>query len=412
MTIAYYRHISERALLERGTCWRGRRSLQLVGGAAEPWPWPWLGVVSMSRAMMVSSDNGASGGLAAGMSVLEAGGSALDAVEAACRVVEADLAESSVGRAGVPNALGEVRLDAQIMDGETLQAGSVGAVRNCCHVITLARHVMEGTPHVMIVGDGAEHLARELGLDDAHPGGATPLLTPDADALWRAALRKQFGDDIDLDDPTAAWRGSADERYPPLREWAELLRPRPVLPEHWFGTVNFMATDQQGRIATGVSTSGWGWSYPGRLGDTPVIGAGSYADSRYGAAAATGTGEVTIRTAAARSVVLYMKIGMSVQSAVREAMADMRDLRDPYVAHINLIAMDAEGNHAGCSYRPDKMYCVMRSGETEITMLPHENPHPWHKGAKGWLLYKHQKGSGGGGGFATRSDDNTPTARL
>jgi isoaspartyl peptidase/L-asparaginase-like protein (Ntn-hydrolase superfamily) len=257
---------------------------------------------------------------------------------------------------------------------------------------------MEKTPHVMIVGDGAEHLARELGLDDP-----TPLLTSDADASYRAALKQQWGDNIDLDDPDAAWRSSREPRYPPLREWAEILRPRPDIPEHWFGTVNFLAMDAHGQMATGVSTSGWGWCYPGRLGDSPVIGAGSFADSRFGAAACTGTGEVTIRTAASRSVVLYMKMGMGVGEAVQEAMADMRDLKDPYVAHINLIAMDAKGNHAGCSYRPEKKYCVMRGGETELIRVPHENPHPWHTGEEGWLLYKHQKAD----------DNNSPTtARL
>jgi isoaspartyl peptidase/L-asparaginase-like protein (Ntn-hydrolase superfamily) len=83
--------------------------------------------------------------------------------------------------------LGEVRLDAQIMDGTTLQAGSVGSVRNCCHVVTLARRVMDATPHVLVVGDGAERLAREFGIADADAG--PPLLTPEAEAQWRGTLR-------------------------------------------------------------------------------------------------------------------------------------------------------------------------------------------------------------------------------
>ena len=148
-----------------------------------------------------------------GMAALEAGGSALDAVEVACRFVEADLAEASVGRGGIPNALGEVRLDAPIMDGGTLRAGSVGAVRNCCHVITLARAVMEKTPHVMIVGDGAEHLARELGLDEP-----TPLLTSDADASYRAARKHQWGYDTAPDTPDPSLRYSTEHPYPPPRE--------------------------------------------------------------------------------------------------------------------------------------------------------------------------------------------------
>jgi beta-aspartyl-peptidase (threonine type) len=355
-----------------------------------------------ARCTMVSSDNGAAA-LPVGLRILDGGGSALDAVEACARMVEADLSEHSVGRGGLPNVLGEVRLDAQIMDGSTLRAGSVGAVRNCCHVITLARRVMDYTPHVMLVGDGAERLARELGIADAAtPTTATsstapatsssaagaaagaPLLTADAAAQWRRALEQQWPG-LDTHSPTAKWRESQDPQLPPLRRWAEILRPRPVLPDHWFGTVNFMAVDQHGALATAVSTSGWGWSYPGRLGDSPVIGAGGYADSRYGACACTGTGEVAIRTAASRSVVLYMKMGMGVREAVKEAVSDLLDLRDPYSAHINIIALDKDGQHAGCSFRPEKMYAVMRSGEAAAAMCPHHNPHPWHTGEVGWL---------------------------
>ena len=261
--------------------------------------YPTTPVYSMPVPMLVSSDNG-SAAIAVGMRMLEGGASALDTVEHCARIVEADLADTSVGRGGRPNILGQVQLDAQIMDGTTLRAGSVGFVTNCCHVSSLARVVMEQTPHVMVVGEGANHLAREVGLEDPD---SEPLLTAEIAEEHEAALQRDFPG-IDLS-PDAAWRSSSDATLPPLREWIEPLRPRPVVPDHWFGTVNFLAIDKQGNIATCVSTSGWGWSYPGRLGDSPVIGAGSYADSRYGAAASTGTGEVCIRTAASRSVVLY-----------------------------------------------------------------------------------------------------------
>ena len=327
----------------------------------------------MPTPMMVSSDNGRAA-IAEGIRLLEQGGSALDAVEHCARIVERDLQEQSVGRGGRPNILGQVQLDAQIMDGTTLRAGSVGFVTNCCHVSTLARKVMEETPHVLLVGAGADHLARELGLNDAEEGGE-PLLTAEAAADYRAGLLTDFPD-LDLDDPQAPWRTSSDPELPALREWIEQLRPRPEIPDHWFGTVNFMAIDREGNIASCVSTSGWGWCYPGRLGDSPVLGAGGYSDSRYGAACATGTGEVCIRTAASRSVVLYMKMGMSVKEAVEEAMSDLRDLRDPYSAHINLIAVDKAGNYAGMSYRPEKKFAVIRGGEQAATVLDHDDPHP------------------------------------
>ena len=119
-----------------------------------------------------------------------------------------------------------------------------------------------------------------------------------------------------------------------------------------------------------MSTSGWPWSYPGRLGDSPVIGAGSYADNRWGAAASTGTGEVVLRTSASRSIILYMKMGMDLAAAVKEALRDLRDLRDPHAGHIAVIAMDRGGAHVGYAHRPGARYAWMGAGMEE----PQEGP--------------------------------------
>jgi len=125
-----------------------------------------------------------------------------------------------------------------------------------------------------------------------------------------------------------------------LRRWVTVaMDPRLV-----GGTVNFIAQDAAGNIACGVSTSGWAWKYPGRLGDSPVIGAGNYADSRYGAAACTGLGELTIRAGTARSVVLYMQIGLEVEEACHRAMRDLQELRPG--GGVDILALDRYGHHA------------------------------------------------------------------
>ena len=295
--------------------------------------------------IIVSSINGKIG-IPRAMAVLRQGETAVDAVEAGTREVERNSADHSVGLGGLPNILGEVRLDALIMDGSTLRAGAVGAVGEQIHVITLARRVMDHTPHVFLVADGAERFAREIGMRPEDP------LTAGATAQWRERLRRCFPD-LDLDG---------------LRERSTLLDLVKALNGHWtpsHGTVNFLAQDREGNLAAAVSTSGWPWSYPGRLGDSPVIGAGGYADNRWGAAASTGTGEVAIRTSTARSVILYMKMGLALPEALQEALRDLRDLHDPHAEHIALIGLDRAGRHAGYTHRPNERYAYMTDAMTE-----------------------------------------------
>jgi beta-aspartyl-peptidase (threonine type) len=136
------------------------------------------------------------------------------------------------------------------------------------------------------------------------------------------------------------------------------------------GTVTVLARDVHDDLAVAVSTSGWAWKYPGRVGDTPIVGAGGYADNRYGAAACTGRGEMAVRAATARSLVLYMKMGMSLQDAAREAVLDLYTLEDPYASTLNIVAMDAQGNHVGFSNRPDWSY-VFQTAEMDA---PAERP--------------------------------------
>ena len=148
-------------------------------------------------------------------------------------------------------------------------------------------------------------------------------------------------------------------------------------PERVTGTVNFIARDANGDIASGVSTSGWAWKYPGRIGDSPIIGAGNYADNRFGACACTGMGEMAIRACTAYSVIAYLKAGLHLEQAARRAMEDLRDLGGDYIAGMNLIALDRDGSHIGLSSDAGRTYIYQRADmqkhvevEREIVEIP------------------------------------------
>jgi beta-aspartyl-peptidase (threonine type) len=280
------------------------------------------------------------------MELLRQGGSALDAVELAARIVEDDPDDHSVGYGGLPNVLGEVELDASIMDGRTLRAGAVAAVQGYGRVIALARMVMNETPHVLVVGRGAERFAAEM--------GEPPANQQTVEAMRRWAER--FAD-----------RGVAPGQTTNLREIASLLtRPMNLEDKIYkaarndtLGTVNFIALDQNGDLASAVTTSGLGWKYPGRVGDSPLIGAGNYCDNRYGGAACTGMGELAIRVSTARSLVLYMKMGMSLRDAGLEALRDLGGLTTQVGQYMNIVALAPNGEHAGFTTVAGKRYLYM-----------------------------------------------------
>jgi len=288
--------------------------------------------------VVIASANGQVG-ITEAMRVLKNGGSAVDAVEAGIRPVESNPDDHTVGYSGLPNLLGEVEVDASVMDGRTLQAGAVGALKNCEHAISLARKVMEELPHVLLVGGGAERFAREMGFPEKD------LRTAEAEKVWR-----EF-----FEDKAPSVYKERTNYLDSLKKFARLAAD----PERPNETVNFIAMDAQGNLAAGVSTSGWAWKYPGRLGDSPVIGAGNYADNRYGAAACTGRGEMAMRLCTAHSVVMYLKMGMSVTDAGTHAIKDLAYLVDPYFGRVSIIVMDARGNHAGFSNAPDTTYVYL-----------------------------------------------------
>lgn len=274
--------------------------------------------------MILLTNNEGTLGVPATARMLAQGAPALDAIEAGIRLIEADPSVRTVGRGGWPNLLGELELDACVMDGTTLRTGAVGALKGFLHPVSIAREITRRLPHELLVGEGAARFAREINAETADN------LIEDSRRVWQAwfdrtltAAQKQAWPDIPL---------------------ADLCR-HAIDPETGADTTVFLAHDSGGNICSATSTSGWGWKYPGRLGDSPIIGAGSYADSRYGAAACTGAGEMTIRCCTARSIVLYMKKGAAVADAVYEAADDMRAMKTGLINRVTIHAIDNSGNH-------------------------------------------------------------------
>jgi len=270
-------------------------------------------------------------GMEAGRAVLERGGSALDAVVTVVGVVEDAPDDHTVGFGGYPNILGEVELDAAVMEGATRAAGAVAGLVGFRSPVAAARAVMEQLPHVLLVGAGAARFAGEAGLE------RRDMLTPDARSTWQRGIESLDG-------------------YSPDGALAPHVLRLVLDPEHVTGTVNVIARDREGHLATATSTSGWAWKYPGRAGDTGMIGSGNYCDDRFGAATCTGWGELAIRTAAARSVVLGMRHGDAPLDACIELLEDLPEVAITGETPLHVLALHPDGRHAAVSTATDSRY--------------------------------------------------------
>ena len=305
--------------------------------------------------IIIASSNGDIG-LKQGWDILKNGGTAIEAIEACTWPVEDNPLDNSVGYGGYPNVLGQVELDASIMDGKNLRAGCVGAIKGIRHPISVARKVMEELHHVMLVGEGAEMFAREKGFKTEN------LLSPEAEKTWRDGLAGKFGPE---------WANDGLANIKALISQASVLATDP---QKVAGTVNFIAIDGHGNMASAVSTSGWAWKYPGRLGDSPIIGAGNYCDNRFGGAACTGLGEIAIRCSLARTAVMNMRFGMSVEEAVHSAFVDMRTLDMPKdKVNMNMIALDAKGRHFAMSTNAKADYAYIADDMDAPALVPRMN---------------------------------------
>jgi isoaspartyl peptidase/L-asparaginase-like protein (Ntn-hydrolase superfamily) len=263
-------------------------------------------------------------GVPRAMEMLKARENGLRAIIEGIKIVEADLQIHTVGQASYPNLLGELQLDAAVMDGNTRRTGAVGALRGYLHPVEIAFAVMQRLNHEILVGEGAERFAEEIG-----------------------AERNRNETDFSLQAWKAYLEGVLTEEQKRLFPNLNLLEIQSVAqdPETVRDTTVYLSLDHSGRISTATSTSGWAWKYPGRLGDSPIIGAGSYADSRYGACACTHVGEMAIRAGTARTVVLYLKLGYSLRDAVQEAANDLADLRTGFLGELTIHAINAKGEY-------------------------------------------------------------------
>lgn len=263
--------------------------------------------------------------------VLSKGGSAVDAVEKGVRVTEADLTNRSVGVGGRPDRDGHVTLDACIMD-EKSRCGAVAFMEGIAHPISVARAVMESTQHVMLVGEGAEKFAIENGFEQAK------MPIPEVKKDWQE------------------WK----------KENKDLFK-KPTINHENHDTIGMIAMDSKGNLSGACTTSGWAYKMHGRVGDSPIIGAGLFVDNEVGAATSTGLGEAIIRVSGSSMVVELMRHGYTPLDACKEVVnriikkhSDLSNLQ------CGFIAIDKKGNIGAYSVYAGFNYALKTSTEDKM----------------------------------------------
>jgi len=287
---------------------------------------------------------------AAGWSILDKGGTALDAVEAGCRAVELDPTVNSVGVGGIPDRDGHVTLDGCVMVGPTPGAcGSVAAISRFAHPVSIARRVMEATPHVMLVGERADAFAADQGFEPAR------LLTDAAREKWEQHRR---------DGRKTTMTANREEQLADPRN-TEPRNPEPDTPHD---TVGVLALDSTGSLAGACSTSGWPYKTPGRVGDSPIIGHGLYVDQAVGAAVATGHGELVMGVCGSFLAVELMRRGAEPLDAITDVLMRIVDLNDLTTEdQVGMIALTPTGQWATAATAPA---IARRSATHRATITP------------------------------------------
>jgi N4-(beta-N-acetylglucosaminyl)-L-asparaginase len=363
--------VSRRDFLGAGAAAAAGLALPKVAGAM-----PHISVVDRSelapqgpkafagRPVIISASNGynrdASGkrGIEVAWDILSKGGDPLDAIVAGVQVVELDPNDQSVGLGGLPNEDGVVQLDASCMHGPTKRAGAVAGIEDIATPAAVAKAVLEYTDHIMLVGEGAKRFAIEMGFKPQN------LLTEESRKDWHRWKSRQNPTDNWLDLPPRdapatvrpTTRPPSDD--PDEQRYVHVYYDSRGVP-YTYGTINMNAVTAAGDIASVTTTSGLSWKIPGRIGDSPIIGAGQYCDNEVGAAGSTGRGEANIKVCGAFLAVEFMRQGMTPEAALMKvmervlAMTEKRLLNDkgrPYF-DLNFYAVNKKGEYAGaCAY--------------------------------------------------------------
>jgi N4-(beta-N-acetylglucosaminyl)-L-asparaginase len=297
-----------------------------------------------TRPVMISSANGVNA-LGKGMEILKGGGDTLEAAVAAVTVVEDDPNDDSVGYGGLPNEEGVVELDASVMHGPTRRAGSVASVQKIKNVARLAKTVMERTNHVMIVGDGARRFGAAEGFEEIN------LLTEHSRKIWLAWKAKtSFNWRPGIDSPE--WKDYMAQLFDGDAEkiaYAEQRIADPIT-----GTINCLAVNTKGEVSGTTTTSGLSWKIPGRVGDSPIIGAGLYVDGDVGGAGSTGKGEENIKISGGHTIVEMMRKGMKPVDACLEALGRVArnyngDKKKLATFHLYYYAVNKDGEYGSAS---------------------------------------------------------------
>ncbi len=290
---------------------------------------------------------------AAAWEILGSGGRALDAVVKGVQVPEADPTDNSVGYGGLPDRDGKVTLDSCVMD-EKGNCGSVMAIEHIMHPVLVARLVMEKTPHVQLAGDGALRFALEQGFKKEN------LLTEASEKAWKDWLKRS--------------------EYDPMRSVKELEKkiekekkddyPWPAAALN-HDTIGMVAMDTHGNLGGACTTSGMAFKMHGRVGDSPIIGAGLFVDNEVGAASATGVGEEVVKICGAHTIIEAMRRGLSPELACKEAIrrivknngAKAKDVQ------VGFLAINNKGQHGGFAVQKNFTYCVTTKEGTKVVQV-------------------------------------------